>query len=185
MCRKALSMRSPHLPPHLSHRNRAPRAVLPDLSHHPQVRPRRRRQLGLRRPRSHPATASISPARTASWSSIEDTGKLLGEVHRHQRRSRHRHRTQRRTRLRDRRQRQVHRRLRPQDSQSPRQHSRRRRRRRHPLRTHPPTASSPSTATPTLLHRRRCRQRRTRSTNIPLGGKPEYGVSAGDGKIYA
>ena len=25
----------------------------------------------------------------------------------------------------------------------------------------------------------------TRITNIPLGGKPEYGVSAGDGKVYA
>jgi outer membrane protein assembly factor BamB len=25
----------------------------------------------------------------------------------------------------------------------------------------------------------------TRVTNIPLGGKPEYGVSAGDGKVYA
>ena len=24
-----------------------------------------------------------------------------------------------------------------------------------------------------------------RITNVPLGGKPEYGVSAGDGKVYA
>ena len=46
------------------------------------------------------------------------------------------------------------------------------------------TASSPSTATRTPRPSS-IREPGTRITNIPLGGKPEYGASAGDGKVYA
>ena len=86
--------------------------------------------------------------------------------------------------LRDLRQRSLSRDVRPEDVQSARPHSRGRRRRRDHLRSRRRIACSRSMATRT---RRPSSIRRPAScvTNMPLGGKPEYGVSAGDGKVYA
>ena len=113
----------------------------------------------------------------------QDTGKLPRRSHRHQRRTRHRDRTDHRPRLRHLRQRKsvvmfdlktfktLSRIPAAEDADAI-------------LFDAPPTASSPSTVTPTPPPSSIPAPEQL-ITNIPLGGKPEYGVSAGDGKVYA
>ena len=112
----------------------------------------------------------------------EDNGTLLGEVTGHQRRARHGDRGANGPRVRDVGQRRVGRDVRSEDPQDAREDPRGRGRRRDHLRRR--------VGPRVHVQRRRAFLDGHRSaagtliTNIPLGGKPEYGASAGDGKVY-